>query len=56
MLIKLQYFLPGLLIVATAAMVTHSFELGMMGLTTFGLAYLTKGIRRVRSTTRSQKP
>ena len=44
-LAQVKYYLPVLLILATALLMTQSFELGMAGLTTFLLAYLSKGIR-----------
>ena len=46
--IKMQYCLLGLLLAGTAIVTTNFFELGMAILTTFVLAYLTKGSRRVR--------
>lgn len=42
---KLSYWLLILLLILTATMITRYFEVGMMGLTTFVLAYLTKGMR-----------
>ncbi|MGH2413154.1 MAG: hypothetical protein ACRDEA_05600 [Microcystaceae cyanobacterium] len=44
--IKIQYYLIGLLVIGTATVTTHYFELGMMGLTAFAIAYLSKGMRR----------
>ncbi|MGK7874042.1 MAG: hypothetical protein AB4426_12235 [Xenococcaceae cyanobacterium] len=46
--IKIQYWLLCLLVLGTATVTTNFYELGMAGLTTFLLAYLTKGSRRHR--------
>ncbi len=48
MSIKIQYCLLGLLLAGTAIVTSNFFELGMAILTTFVLAYLTKGSRRNR--------
>ncbi len=44
---KREYYLLGLLVIITATAVTNFWEIGMMGLTVFFLAYLTKGSRKV---------
>ena len=44
--LKLKYWLLGLLILGTVTVTTNFYPLGMAGVTTFVLAYLTKGIRR----------
>ncbi|MEA5532920.1 hypothetical protein VB691_02745 [Crocosphaera sp. XPORK-15E] len=41
-----SYWLLGLLLILTTTMLTQYFQVGMMGLTVFSLAYLTKGMRR----------
>ena len=46
--LKIQVWLLGLLILGTVTMTTHFYPLGMAGITTFLLAYLTKGMRRQR--------
>lgn len=43
---SLIYLLLGVLFVLTSVATTHYFRWSMMGLITFGLAYLSKGIRR----------
>lgn len=43
---KLQFYLLGLLSIATIVTTAYFFEWGMVGLSTFLLAYSTKGIRR----------
>jgi hypothetical protein len=46
---KIKYSLLGLLVVGTATTLTTSYwYLGMAGITTFLLAYLSKGMRRRR--------
>ena len=47
MFMKREYYLLGLLSIITATAITNFWEIGMMGLTVFFLAYLTKGSRRV---------
>jgi energy-coupling factor transporter transmembrane protein EcfT len=41
-----QIYLLTLLLLVTVILTTRFFAFGMMGLTTFVLAYLSKGIRR----------
>ncbi len=43
---KFPYWLIGVLFILTAIIINRYFEVGMMGLTIFVLAYLTKGMRR----------
>ncbi|MEA5509664.1 hypothetical protein VB715_07795 [Crocosphaera sp. UHCC 0190] len=43
---NLSYWLLGLLLIVTTTTITQYFQVGMMGLTVFILAYLTKGMRR----------
>ncbi len=43
---KFPNWLLGLLLVLTVTLTTQYFQFGMMGLTVFMLAYLTKGMRR----------
>ena len=47
MFMKREYYLFGLLLLITVTAITNFWEIGMMGLTVFFLAYLTKGSRRV---------
>ncbi|MBE9170404.1 hypothetical protein IQ238_23750 [Pleurocapsales cyanobacterium LEGE 06147] len=48
--IKIHIFLLGLLILGTTATISSNlFPFGMAGLTTFWLAYLSKGLRKHRS-------
>ena len=48
MLIKLKYSLLCLLVLGTATLTTTYWHLGMAGITTFLLAYFSKGMRRYR--------
>lgn len=48
MQLKIQYWLLGLLILGTVTITTKLYPLGMASITTFLLAYLTKGVRRQR--------
>ncbi|WP_460200753.1 hypothetical protein [Scytonema sp. NUACC21] len=48
MLLKLKYSLLGLLLVSTATFTTTDWHLGAIAVTTFSLAYLSKGMRRYR--------
>ncbi len=43
---KFPIWLLSLLLMLTAILTTQYFQFGMMGLTVFTLAYLTKGMRR----------
>ncbi len=43
---KLPYYLLAIMLVGTAVLTSRFGEVGMMGLTVFILAYLSKGIRR----------
>ncbi|MGF1479907.1 MAG: hypothetical protein ACFB4I_10495 [Cyanophyceae cyanobacterium] len=45
---RLSAYLPGILLAGTAIALTHSFSFGMAGLTTFFLAYISKGARSYR--------
>ncbi|WP_013323585.1 hypothetical protein [Gloeothece verrucosa] len=44
---KIQFYLLALLVIGTVILTTRFFNFGMMGLTVFILAYLSKGMRRV---------
>lgn len=46
MLRQINFYLLALLLLATVILTTRFFNFGMMGLTTFVLAYLSKGMRR----------
>ena len=46
---KVKYLLLGLLVIGIATWFSHSYNFAMMGLTTFLIAYLSKGMRRYRS-------
>ncbi|ACK68816.1 hypothetical protein PCC7424_0348 [Gloeothece citriformis PCC 7424] len=43
---KAQFYLLSLLLLGTIILTTRFFNFGMMGLTVFVLAYLSKGMRR----------
>ncbi len=43
---KFPLWLLGLFLILTAILTSQYFQMGMMGLTVFSLAYLTKGMRR----------
>jgi len=45
---KVKYSLFCLLVIGTTALTTTYWNLGMMAITTFLLAYFSKGIRRER--------
>ncbi|MFB2877933.1 hypothetical protein [Floridanema aerugineum] len=46
---KVKYLLLGLLVIGIATWFSHSYNFAMMGLTTFLIAYLSKGMRRYRA-------
>ncbi len=46
---QIIYWLLGFLFLVTTLATTHYFRISMMGLVTFVLAYLSKGIRRKKS-------
>lgn len=46
---QIIYWLLGSLLLVTVLATTHYFRISMMGLATFFLAYLSKGIRRKKS-------
>ena len=46
--INVRYYLLGLLLIITAITTSNFFSWGMAGLTVFIMAYLSKGMRRVR--------
>jgi len=52
---KLKYLFLGLLIITIAALLTHSYNFAMMGLTTFLIAYISKGMRRYRPTNSNEQ-
>lgn len=45
---KKSDWLLGILAILTAMAISHYYEVGMMGLTVFILAYLSKGMRRIK--------
>ncbi|MGK7957761.1 MAG: hypothetical protein AB4063_21295 [Crocosphaera sp.] len=46
MFTKFPIWLLSVLLILTATLTTQYFQFGMMGLTVFTLAYLTKGMRK----------
>ncbi len=46
--VKIRYYLLGLILIGTASAMSNFFHWGMIGLSGFLLAYLGKGMRRVK--------